>query len=51
MTASMLWRSAVLEVDKLLLFDLNLEFHHFLRGQPTYRLLGPRDLAYSHGEH
>ena len=29
MTASMLWRSAVLEVDKLLLFDLDLEFHHF----------------------
>ena len=53
--ASKLWRSAVLEVDKMLLFfflefckNLN-EFHHFptwyQNASATYRLLGPRGIA------
>ena len=52
LTASKLWRSAVLEVDKLLLLLLGnfcknyCEFHHFQilcrNTSATYRLLGPR---------
>ena len=51
LTASKLWLSAVLEVDKLLFLNFWKIIGNFTYAA-TYRLLGPRDLACSaRGQH